>query len=82
MELSKTNISISFILILFSFGVYLSTICPTVYSGDSGELTAAAASHVVTIDNVGMIFLGDDLGFATGTLISPAVLREHIFHTK
>ena len=44
-----------------------------------GELTAAAAAHAVTVDNVGMIFLGDDLGFATGTLISPAVLREHIF---
>jgi len=44
-----------------------------------GELTAAAAAHAVSIDNVGMIFLGDDLGFASGTLISPAVLREHIF---
>jgi uroporphyrinogen decarboxylase len=44
-----------------------------------GELTAAVASHAVTVDNVGMVFLGDDLGFATGTLISPAVLREHIF---
>jgi uroporphyrinogen decarboxylase len=44
-----------------------------------GELTAAAAAHAVTIDNVGMIFLGDDLGFASGTLVSPAVLRRHIF---
>ena len=44
-----------------------------------GELTAAAATHAVSIDNVGMVFLGDDLGFATGTLVSPAVLREHIF---
>jgi uroporphyrinogen decarboxylase len=44
-----------------------------------GELTAAAAAHAVTIDNVGMVFLGDDLGFATGTLISPDVLRQHIF---
>ena len=44
-----------------------------------GELTAAAAAHAVTVDNVGMVFLGDDLGFATGTLISPAVLRESVF---
>ena len=44
-----------------------------------GELTTAAAAHAVTVDNVGMVFLGDDLGFATGTLVSPAVLREHIF---
>lgn len=43
------------------------------------DLTAAAASHAVSIDNVGMLFLGDDLGFATGTLVSPKVLREHVF---
>jgi Tfp pilus assembly protein PilF len=30
------------ILVICLFGVYLSTICPTVYLGDSGELTAAA----------------------------------------
>jgi uroporphyrinogen decarboxylase len=50
------------------------TICQRV-----GNLTAAAVAHAVTIDNVGMVFLGDDLGFATGTLISPPVLRRHIF---
>jgi uroporphyrinogen decarboxylase len=44
-----------------------------------GDLTAAAAAHAVTIDNVGMVFLGDDLGFASGTLVSHAVLREHVF---
>ncbi len=30
------------ILVILLFGVYLSTICPTVYLGDSGELTTAA----------------------------------------
>ena len=30
------------ILVMSLFGVYLSTICPTVYLGDSGEFTAAA----------------------------------------
>jgi uroporphyrinogen decarboxylase len=44
-----------------------------------GDLTVAAATHAVSIDNVGMVFLGDDLGFASGTLVSPAVLRKHIF---
>ena len=44
-----------------------------------GDLTLAAATHAVSIDNVGMVFLGDDLGFASGTLVSPAVLRKHIF---
>ncbi len=34
--------SIPFLLFLVSFGVYLKTLCPTVYVGDSGELIAAA----------------------------------------
>jgi len=44
-----------------------------------GDLTVAAAARAVAVDNVGMVFLGDDMGFATGTLVSPAVLREHVF---
>jgi uroporphyrinogen decarboxylase len=44
-----------------------------------GDLTVTAAAHAVSIENVGMVFLGDDLGFASGTLVSPAVLRKHIF---
>jgi hypothetical protein len=32
----------SFFIILFSISVYLLTLCPTVYVGDSGELSAAA----------------------------------------
>src|SRR4030042_1405501 len=35
---------IPFILIIIALIVYLSTICPTVYPGDSGELTVAAYS--------------------------------------
>ncbi|MBW2064743.1 MAG: DUF2723 domain-containing protein [Deltaproteobacteria bacterium] len=34
----------SVFLVALLFGVYLNTICPTVYLGDSGELTAAAFS--------------------------------------
>jgi len=36
--------SVPLILVIISLGVYLSTICPTVYLGDSGELIAAAFS--------------------------------------
>jgi len=43
-----------------------------------GEVTTAAAATAVTIDNVGMVFLGDDMGYKTATLISPAVLRRYI----
>ncbi len=44
-----------------------------------GDLTAAALRHAATVDNVGMFFLGDDLGYATETLVSPRVLRQYIF---
>jgi uroporphyrinogen decarboxylase len=44
-----------------------------------GEVTTAAAATAVTIDNVGMVFLGDDMGYKTATTISPAGLRRYIF---
>ena len=44
-----------------------------------GEAVIAAAAHAATFENVGMFFLGDDLGFYSGTLVSPAFLRKHIF---
>jgi uroporphyrinogen decarboxylase len=44
-----------------------------------GEVTVATARHAASIDNVGMLFLGDDMGYSGGTLVSPAVLREYIF---
>jgi uroporphyrinogen decarboxylase len=43
-----------------------------------GELTSAVAKHVASIDNVGMVFLGDDMGFYSGTLVSPDVLRRYV----
>jgi uroporphyrinogen decarboxylase len=43
-----------------------------------GEITTAAAYTAVTIDNVGMVFLGDDVGYKTATLISPADLRRYV----
>ena len=44
-----------------------------------GELAAAACAQVVAIDNVDMVFLSDDLGFYSGTLVSPNVIRRYIF---
>jgi uroporphyrinogen decarboxylase len=44
-----------------------------------GELAAAACAQVVAIDNVDMVFLSDDLGFYSGTLVSPDVIRRYIF---
>ncbi len=44
MQSTKVNLFSPLILSITSFGVYLSTIGPTVYLGDSGELTAAAFS--------------------------------------
>jgi len=43
-----------------------------------GELATATATKAATIDNVEMVFLSDDLGFFSGTLVSPAVIRRYI----
>jgi len=43
-----------------------------------GELAVATATQVASIDNVEMVVLTDDLGFFSGTLISPAVLRRQV----
>ena len=43
-----------------------------------GGLATATATQATTIDNVEMIFLSDDLGFFSGTLVSPDVLRRYI----
>jgi len=48
-----------------------------------GELVTAVAAHVATIDNVGILLLADDMGFFSGTLVSPAVLRRYFLpHQK
>ncbi len=43
-----------------------------------GDLATATCAQAVTIDNVAMVFLSDDLGFYSGTLVSPDVLRRYI----
>jgi uroporphyrinogen decarboxylase len=48
-----------------------------------GELVTATAAHVATIDNVGILFLADDMGFFSGMLVSPAVIRRYFLpHQK
>jgi uroporphyrinogen decarboxylase len=41
------------------------------------ELLCAFYNHLLDLDNVITIFQGDDMGFRTGTLISPADLRKY-----
>jgi uroporphyrinogen decarboxylase len=43
-----------------------------------GELATATCAQVTALENVEMFFLSDDLGFFSGTLVSPAVIRHHI----
>jgi uroporphyrinogen decarboxylase len=43
-----------------------------------GELATATAAEAATIDNVDMMFLSDDLGFYSGTLVSPDVIRRYV----
>ncbi|HUT55922.1 MAG TPA: uroporphyrinogen decarboxylase family protein [bacterium] len=40
------------------------------------SLIAAVVEDIMTEPNVGGIFMGDDLGFYSGTFVSPRVLRE------
>src|SRR4030042_2807703 len=43
-----------------------------------GDLITAGAAQVVTSAKVGMLLLGEDMGFYSGTLVSPAVIRRYI----
>jgi uroporphyrinogen decarboxylase len=43
-----------------------------------GQLVTAVATQVVAWDNVGIVIQGDDMGFHSGTLVSPDVLRRYI----
>ena len=43
-----------------------------------GDLVTATASQVVSIDNVELVLLSDDLGFNSSTLVSPDVLRRYV----
>jgi uroporphyrinogen decarboxylase len=48
-----------------------------------GELVTATATHVASIDNVGILIVGDDMGYYSGTLVSPAVIRRYFLpHQK
>lgn len=44
----------------------------------AGELVTATAAQVTAINNVEMVILTDDLGFYSGTLVSPKVIRQYI----
>lgn len=44
-----------------------------------GELVTATFAQAATIDNAAMMLLSDDLGFFSGTLVSPDVIRRYIF---
>jgi len=43
-----------------------------------GDLAAATCTQVVAIDKVDMVYLSDDLGFYSSTLVSPDVIRRYI----
>jgi uroporphyrinogen decarboxylase len=43
------------------------------------EIYLPLARAVAQVDNVAALWMGDDMGFKTGTLISPQHLREFVF---
>lgn len=46
-----------------------------------GSLHAAADRQLASMDAIGALRQGDDLGFKTATFLSPSQLREHVFPT-
>jgi len=44
-----------------------------------GATLLAVAERLVSMERVGALFMGDDLGFRTGTLLSPDHLRQYVF---
>lgn len=44
-----------------------------------GDTHTAALRQIASMDAVGALRQGDDLGFKTSTFLSPAQLREHVF---
>ena len=44
-----------------------------------GAILLVVAERLVGMDRVGALFMGDDLGFRTGTLLSPDHLRKYVF---
>jgi uroporphyrinogen decarboxylase len=44
-----------------------------------GSILLSVAERLVQMDRVGALFMGDDLGFRTGTLLSPEHLRQYVF---
>jgi uroporphyrinogen decarboxylase len=44
-----------------------------------GSIVLSVAENLLQTDRLGAFFLGDDLGFGTGTMLSPAHLRKYVF---
>lgn len=44
-----------------------------------GELMIKFYEHLLDLDHLAVVFPGDDMGFRTSTLVSPAALRRYIF---
>jgi len=44
-----------------------------------GALLLDAVETMASMDGVGAIFFGEDMGFKTATMLSPAAMREYIF---
>jgi uroporphyrinogen decarboxylase len=45
----------------------------------AGEIQYRVVENLLQIDSVGAIRMPDDLGYTTGLMINPKILREHVF---
>lgn len=71
-----------------SFLVGLESLCIAIYEDKEfvnrlferiGETLVAIAGRLAKLEQVGAYRFGDDLGFKSGTILSPAALRKYVF---
>jgi uroporphyrinogen decarboxylase len=60
-----------------SLALYDDPVLVQAVSDRVGELLASFLAHLLDLDNVAAVFVGDDMGFRNGPLISPHGLRRY-----
>lgn len=63
----------------FSFALRDDPALVEAVAGKVGELLLTVFSTAAEMPGVGALWLGDDMGFKTGTMVSPSVMRQYVF---
>ena len=66
-------------LVPFSLALYRQPDLIDAITAKVSNILYAAMEEAVTLPKVGGLFLGDDMGYCSGTVVAPAVLKERFF---